>query len=316
MAKPHRSNETAALHVLGIAQDAGVPHIGCDGPCCAEAWTDPALHRRAACAAIVIRDSGNGLVLRRWLIDATPDIRWQLRALDLAAPANPDMPGPGLDGILLTHAHLGHVGGLGQLGREALGASAVPVFAMPRLFEALRSNAPWSRLLEDGRIVLEPLYAGRAVQLSDSVRLTPVPVLHRTALSETVAFCVEGDQAQVLWLPDVDRWEPAPGADGSGAAPATVFDLSAWTETVDRAYVDGSFFDEQELPGRDRATVPHPTMRDTLALASAWPSQRRRRLRFIHLNHTNPALRPESEARAELRAAGVDVADEGEVMPL
>ena len=305
MAGGHPSSPVGAtLHVLGIAQDGGVPHVGCDGPCCAPAWEDPRLRRHAASAAVLLPPEPGAEAARRWLIDATPDLRWQLRRLDAVAPPAPGTRPPALEGILLTHAHFGHVAGLAELGREALGARGVPVYAMPRLFRLLGSNAPWARLVEDAVIELRRLEAGRRLRLGADVGLTPLPVPHRTALSETVAFRIDGPSSAALWLPDLDAW------DDGAASPRRL--LSA----VDRAYVDGTFFDARELPERDRSRIAHPTIEETLARVATWTAEERDRLRFIHLNHSNPALRPDSPELAAVQAAGCDIAVEGEWWPL
>ena len=73
--------------VLGVAQDAGAPQAACRRACCAARWADETLRRHAACLAIVDPASGG-----RWIIDATPDFRRQLRMLDEASPVD----GPGL----------------------------------------------------------------------------------------------------------------------------------------------------------------------------------------------------------------------------
>jgi len=91
--------------LLGIAQDGGVPHTGCECANCSRAWTDPSLRRFAACLALIDRANHTS-----WLIDATPDFREQLHALRRLAP---DCP---LSGIILTHAHIGHYAGLIHLG--------------------------------------------------------------------------------------------------------------------------------------------------------------------------------------------------------
>ena len=36
-------------------------------------------------------------------------------------------------GIFLTHAHIGHYSGLIHLGKEALGAKGISVYAMPKM---------------------------------------------------------------------------------------------------------------------------------------------------------------------------------------
>jgi pyrroloquinoline quinone biosynthesis protein B len=151
--------------VLGIAQDAGYPQAGCRKGCCEKAWNDPALRRHATCLAIVDPESG-----QRWLIECTPDFPKQLHQLDaIAAPTN----GLGIDGIFLTHAHIGHYTGLMHLGREVIGAGSVPVFAMPRMKQFLRSNGPWSQLVTANNIHIRELLESRPEKLNHRIRATP-----------------------------------------------------------------------------------------------------------------------------------------------
>ena len=52
-----------------------------------------------------------------------------------------------LEGIFLTHAHVGHYTGLAHLGFEVMGANKIPVYAMPRMMNFLKNNGPWSQLI-------------------------------------------------------------------------------------------------------------------------------------------------------------------------
>ena len=88
--------------------------------------------------------------------------------------------------------------------------------------------------------------------------------------------------------------------------------LAEALSSVDVAYLDGTFYGEGEIPGRNMAEIPHPFMVETLALLAPLPPEQRAKVRFIHLNHTNPALDPESEATQNLTRAGVTVVREGE----
>ena len=98
---------TVEAILLGIAQDGGVSHAGCRCPNCRHAWADPAFRQYAVCLGLVDRTSHQA-----WLVDATPDFREQLNALhNLASECS-------LAGILLTHVHVGHYGGLIHLGWE------------------------------------------------------------------------------------------------------------------------------------------------------------------------------------------------------
>ena len=274
--------------VLGIAQDAGYPQAACRKECCARAWADPAARRHVACLAIVDPESK-----QRWLIDCTPDFRDQLRMLDEAAPVDGS---PGLAGILLTHAHIGHYLGLAQVGREVMGAKAVPTYAMPRMAAFLRGHGPWSQLLDLENIELRALAAGKAVQLNERITVTPLLVPHRDEYSETVCFVIEGPKRSILFLPDIDKWD-------RWKTP-----IEEVLARVDVAYVDGTFYADGELGGRDMSRIPHPFISESIERFAKLPEATRAKIRFIHLNHTNPALDPNSAAARKIRAAGHDVA--------
>ncbi len=272
--------------VLGVAQDAGHPQAGCDRACCAAAWAG-AGH---AVVSLGIVDPATG---QHWLLDASPDLPAQEHAL----------PGA-LAGVLLTHAHMGHYTGLLHLGREAMGARSVPVWAMPRMAALLRNEAPWSQLVALDNIALRALSAGTPVALAPGLRVTPLLVPHRDELSETVGFVVEGPGRAVLYLPDIDKWE-------RWDTP-----VEQWIARVDVALLDGTFYDGAELPGRDMSEIPHPFIVESLARFAPLPAAQRDRVRFLHLNHSNPLLQPAGPAREAVEAAGLHVAAEGERHPL
>ena len=275
--------------VLGITQDAGYPQAGCAAACCAAAWDDPAAHR-VACLGIVDPESGE-----RWLVDATPDLPAQLRALSAAAGA----AGPP-SGVLLTHGHIGHYTGLMYLGREGMDTSAVPVYAMPRMCAYLSSSGPWEGLVAADNIRLVALADRRPVQLNGRIAITPLQVPHRGEYTETAGYIISGPERAALFIPDIDRWE-------HWSTP-----VEALIRRVDRAWLDGTFYADGELPGRDMSQIPHPTVSASMARLAPLSPRERARVRFIHLNHTNPLLDPSSPATTALRAAGFGLAAEGE----
>lgn len=282
--------------VLGVAQDAGHPQAGCDKVCCRAAWGDAALRHQPASLGLVDPETR-----QRWILDATPALPDQLRLLDSHAPWSTGGPP---DGVLLTHAHIGHYTGLVHLGREVMGARAVPVYAMPRMAAFLQQHGPWSQLVDLANISLQPMAADTPFALSPSLRVTALQVPHRDELSETVGFIVRGPTRALLWLPDIDKWRRWDR------------ELAAVLASVDVAYVDATFFDGAELPGRDMAEIPHPFIVETLAAVADLPASERAKLRLVHLNHSNPALHADSDARARVEAAGVQVAEAGVVEPL
>ncbi len=282
--------------VLGIAQDGGVPQAGTRDHA---GWTSPEFKRHAACLAIVDPETR-----QRWLIDATPDFREQLHRLDRLFAA---LARPGLDGIFLTHAHMGHYTGLMHLGLEAMGAREVPVFAMPRMKRFLEQNGPWSQLVRYENILLHPLAHGEAVQINSRIKITPFLVPHRQEYSEVVGFTIEGPHRSVLFIPDIDKWEDW---DAQGVR------IEERIAAVDAAYLDGTFYDDQEMGGRDMSAFPHPFIARSMDRFGCLPPEEKSKVRFIHLNHTNPALRPDSSARRTIEERGFGVAEELEICSL
>ena len=136
--------------------------------------------------------------------------------------------------------------------------------------------------------------------MNERISVTPLIVPHRDEYSETVAFVVRGPSHALLWLPDIDKWEKWPTR------------IESVVATVDTAFVDGTFFDEKELPGRDLREIPHPTIRESAARFDALPPGERAKIRFVHLNQSNPAIR---DPRV-VRKLGYEVAREGEHVPL
>ena len=281
--------------VLGTAQDGGFPQAGCKKVCCKNAWGDAAKRRDPASLGLIDPVSG-----QRWLVECTPSFPRQARRFDAALPK---LAGR-IDGILLTHAHMGHYAGLLHLGREVMGADGVPVHAMPRMEKFLRTQGPWSQLVQLKNIALRPMRDGRAFALNKRLRVTPFLVPHRDEFSETVGFRIEGPRQKILWLPDIDKWE-------RWKTP-----LEKALAGVDVAYLDATFYTDGELGGRDMSKIPHPFIAETMRRLKTQPAAVRAKVRFIHLNHTNPAHNPRSAAAKVIRAAGFRVAEQGERVDL
>lgn len=283
--------------VLGVAQDAGVPQIAGDGAQDRAGRRDPS--RRRLVASLLVVDPAGG---ERWLIDATPDLSEQVERAEGHPPGRLPAPGrpPLFDAIFLTHAHVGHYAGLLQLGREAYAAEGQRVVASPRMAEFLERNAPWELLLRLGHVRLERLEPELPLRLSDRLTIEALPVPHRGEYTDTMAYRVVGPSRSLLWLPDIDKW-------ALWRRP-----LEEVLAGVDRAYLDGTFFGPDEVPGRAMAEIPHPFMVETLDRLAPLPASERRKVVFIHLNHSNPALDPASPERRRLEREGTRVAEEME----
>ena len=271
------------LVVLGVVQDGGLPHIGCAKSCCSNLTPEQGAHYQVTALAVKQPKINTSI-----LFEASPDIVSQWNQLENSPTA-----------VFLTHAHIGHYTGLMHLGREALGAKNIPVYVMPRMRSYLKSNAPWSQLVELKNIKLIKMTAERPKTIG-SVQITPILVPHRDEFSETVGYRIQGPNKTALFLPDIDKWE------------RWNTDLAEILKTVDYAFIDATFFDEAELDYRPIDEIPHPLVKETIALLEASPNHLKKKVYFIHMNHTNPMLNPNSTATKWVLNQGFNIARKGQ----
>lgn len=211
---------------------------------------------------------------------------------------------PGLSGIFLSHAHIGHYTGLMHLGREAVGAKDVPVYALPRMTEFLRSNGPWDQLVSLGNISLHEIRSGAAVKLNERITVVPFLVPHRDEYTETVGYGIKGPNGSAIYITDIDKWQ---------RWEASIEELIS---EVSVAFLDATFYSEGEIPGRKMADIPHPFIVETMAHLDGLSREEKNRVRFIHLNHTNPVMVPGSEARKYVEEKHFRVAEEMDTFEL
>jgi len=254
--------------VLGIAQDAGFPQMGCELPCCLPYKLKLENKRFAACLGIIDHSTG-----KRYLIEATPDLREQLALFDQHYTSKEEY----LSGVFISHAHVGHYTGLLHFGKEGYCAKNLPTYAMPRMKQFLNGNAPWNEIASNN-LDLQLLTNEVSTVLSDELSITPFLVPHRDEHSETVGFKITGPNKSLLFIPDIDDWQLWEKS------------LAEEIDKVDYAFIDGTFLNEDELPGRDISQIPHPTIKQTIELLKDLPNEEKEKVHFIHLNHSNPLI--------------------------
>jgi pyrroloquinoline quinone biosynthesis protein B len=290
--KAPEEKQSQFITVLGIAQDGGYPQAGCIAEHCLRHWRGEEEKRQVVSLGLTDQASG-----QNWLFEATPDFTAQLQQLQQASGST------NLSGIFLTHAHMGHYAGLLQLGREAMGAQGMPVYVMPKMKEFLETNAPWSQLVSLGNIKLVVIEADMPIQLAPNLRVIPLKVPHRDEFSETVGFRIETAEKSLLFIPDIDKW------------PLWERDIRAEVARVDVALLDATFYEDGELPNRNMSEIPHPFVSETISLFSPLSESERRKVKFIHFNHTNPLIF-EGPERKQVKNLGFEVATEGERIQL
>ena len=278
--------------ILGTVQDGGSPHIGCRRDCCKLLWEQPDPSRKVVSLGLIDRNAQ-----KAYLFDATPDLGAQMAELQRSAGFGRSNY---TDGIFLTHAHIGHYSGLMFLGREALNASEIPVFAMPRMYGFLQENGPWKQLVALENIVIRPLENKQPNDLSEELKVIPFRVPHRDEFSETVGFEIIGPHKRLLFIPDIDKWD------------RWEVSIVEKIKSVDLAVLDATFYDAAELGYRDMDEIPHPFVVESRKLMDGLPPKEREKVHFIHFNHTNPLLNPESEASRTIQEAGYHIARPGQ----
>ncbi|MBR9860091.1 MBL fold metallo-hydrolase [bacterium] len=293
-AETHEFKAGVSVIVLGNVQDAGSPHIACEKSCCTELSEKEAFNRLVSCLGLVdfeLEDS--------YLFDASPDLTQQLKLLQDFSDFETEIP----TGVFLTHAHIGHYTGLMYFGREAVSADSVPVYVMPGMQQFLESNGPWDQLVNLGNIKLKGLDT-TGLTLNKNIRVTPICVPHRDEYSETVGFLIDGPNKTLLFIPDIDKWDK------------WIYKIETLIENVDYALIDGTFYDNEELPNRDMSEIPHPFVIESMALFQDLPAEEKNKVWFIHFNHTNPLLDQNSSATKEVEKLGFNVARLGDTFQL
>ena len=286
--KENKSSEIL-LKVLGTIQDGGIPHMGCSKECCSNYF----LSKKSRIGVSSLGVS-NLKYNTNYIIDATPNINFQL--IDLIGNADPSKK---LNGIFLTHAHMGHYAGLLNFGRESLNSKNIPLYLMPKFYNFILNNGPWNQLVELNNIKLNKIYNREKVILHNNLSFTPIQVPHRDEYSETVGYVIEGVHKKALYIPDIDKWAK------------WEVSIVEMIKSVDYAFLDGTFFDEKEINNRDISEIPHPFIIESLKLFKELDESEKSKVYFIHLNHTNPVLNSESSEYKKVISAGFNIAKTG-----
>ena len=285
--KIERKSDDISLKVLGTIQDGGIPHMGCNKQCCKNYFLDQT--KRVGVSSIGIT---NLKYDTNYLIDATPDVNFQLQSL--IGSSNPSEK---LNGIFLTHAHMGHYAGLLNFGRESLNSVNIPLYVMPKFHDFILNNGPWNQLVNLKNVNLFKIKANKELILNENLSITPVQVPHRDEYSETVGFIIKGKSKKALYVPDIDKWNK------------WSISIVEMIEKVDYAFLDGTFYDSNEINNRDTSEIPHPFIIESLDLFGKLSKTEKEKIYFIHLNHTNPVLNKESKEYENVVSKGFNIAE-------
>jgi len=149
-------------------------------------------------------------------------------------------------------------------------------------------------------ISIKKLKNEKTIELNNRVSLTPFLVPHRDEFSETVGYKIQGPNKSIIFIPDIDKWDK--------------FDKDIVQIVLDNdiAILDGSFYQNGEIPGRDMSEIPHPFIIESMDLMESISDISD--IFFIHLNHTNPALIENSDAQKQILDSGFNIAEFGKMI--
>ena len=212
--------------LLGIAQDGGRPQPSCQRQCCAGLSSEDVSFPTSL--GVAIEQGGNHL------FDATRNLGEQLRIWGQVDPTH----------VWLTHAHFGHVDGLGLFGRETIGAKDITLHVSQKMNRLIKATPQWALMLEQGVFKVEEFQTGDKIEFNSQI-IEPLKVPHRDELSDMHAFIIRGNNRSLLYLPDHDTWEETLDSYGCKL-------IREWLEKleIDIALVDGTFWSQHELSGR------------------------------------------------------------------
>jgi pyrroloquinoline quinone biosynthesis protein B len=287
------NSQSEYIYILGNTQDAGLPHIGCQHPFCEDSFNVYEEHYTTSIAVV------NSDLKKYILFEATPDITFQLNNLKKNIFDEFLLP----ESIYITHAHIGHYTGLMYFGREALGAKDLMVRVLPRMSNFLQNNGPWSQLVDINNIKIKEINFGSSTKELTNIYITPFQVPHRDEYSETAGYIIKGKNKKALFIPDIDKWEKWDR------------DLSQLAKEFDFLLIDATFYDSKEI-NRDISDIPHPLVTETIDLLSRLNIENRSKVYFIHMNHTNMMLDPNSKLSKLVKSKGFNIARLGQKLYL
>lgn len=291
--KPEKGKNVFAK-VLGTAQDGGIPHMGCFCSNCLRAWKDARFSRFISSMALIDLIENKTII-----VDASPDIRAQTKMLYDRIKPETKQKKYWPDGILLTHAHIGHYTGLMFYGYEAMSTDKLPVYCSQRMYQFLSQNGPWSQLVDKKNIVVTTINPEQKFPITTHISILALQVPHRDEYTDTLGYRVKGPNRSLLYIPDIHNWK--------------IWDRSVIDEVqkVDVALLDGTFFSPEELPSRDLSSIGHPFISDSMKLLRDIAHGGKTQIFFTHLNHSNLALDPDGGARKIIEKNKFGLAKDG-----
>jgi pyrroloquinoline quinone biosynthesis protein B len=297
--------------VLGAAAGGGFPQWNSNASGCRRARSGDASAKPRTQASLAVSADG-----QHWfLLNASPDLRQQIEASPCLQP-NHGLRSSPIAGVVLTGGDVDAIAGLLTL-RER---QAFTVYATARIHDVLDANPIFEVLARD-------VVQRQRVTIGDPFMLT-LPNGNPSGLSLEL-FAVPGKVPlyleQSAAAPAIVESEATVGAvvsDGRrhlffipGCAGMTG-GLAARLHGADLVLFDGTLWTDDEMlrtgvGSKTGLRMGHMSVSGTNGTIAAFQGIEVRRKVLLHINNSNPILLDDSRERAEVEAAGWEVAYDG-----
>ncbi|MEM1078677.1 MAG: pyrroloquinoline quinone biosynthesis protein PqqB [Pseudomonadota bacterium] len=292
---------TFRAKILGAAAGGGLPqwNCGCENCNLARAGDIPSQTQSSIAVSATGRD---------WaILNASPDIRIQLAATPELHPT--DLRALPLRAVLVTNGDIDHVAGLLTLREQ----QPFDLFASAEIHSVLDDNPIFSAV-NPSVVPRRVIRLGVPFALVEGIEATVFAVPGKVPLyleGEEVETDLEGEQTvgvhlrcgaqSVFYIPGCALIRP---------------DLADRLRGADIVFFDGTLWrdDEMLLQGLSQKTgqrMGHMSMAGTEGSMAAFAGLGVKAKVYVHMNNSNPVLRPDSAERAAAKAAGWTVAADG-----
>ncbi|MEO0379625.1 MAG: pyrroloquinoline quinone biosynthesis protein PqqB [Pseudomonadota bacterium] len=289
------------VSILGAAAGGGLPQWNCGCENCQLARRDEIPSQTQSSISVSNVDDAVAL------INASPDLRSQIAASPHLAPRG--LRVSPIKAVLLTNADIDHIAGLLTLREQ----QPFTLFATQEIHEILNENPVFD--------ALNPKFVTRkTVKLDVPFELVAGVTASLYAVPGKVPLYLEGDVVETQL--EGEQTVGVHITDGSrsahyipGCATVTT-DLATRLKDAELVLFDGTLWQDDEmvtagLSQKTGARMGHMSMSGSDGSIAAFSNLDVRRKVFVHMNNTNPVLRPSSAERASAEGSGWTIGRDG-----
>lgn len=287
------------IRILGSAAGGGLPQWNCNCANCQSTRREDGSVRPRTQSSLAVSPSGD-----RWiLVNVSPDVRDQVNRTDAFHTVD-DPRGTTIDHLILTDAEIDHSSGLLFL-REAEEFSLHTTSAVNHHLSEQFNLLPTVSAFTDctwNEISFEEPFLSKKNLTVKSFPVAGSPPSYSDSTPEEgdtigLEFVDEATQTRAVYLP---------------ALAEVTESLRDRTARSDVLLVDGTFWENDEMesvgePNRRATDMGHLPVSGEHGSLEAFRDLEDVRKIYVHINNTNPMLRPDSPERERVESAGFEV---------